>query len=839
MSRASCILWVSEQTAATYNNRPGHGGAKVPNASTTAESLEEDLSGTGGDVPNVRRTLHAPRGRGVPPHHSALAYAQGNPRKDAEISLRRAGPAGLLAAKNLLCNAPKDSFTVTVFDLHGGIGGLWPTSKEDTTRQVHPLMIANQSKHTMQFSDHAWEDGAPQLPRAWQVGRYLERYVSRYLTSHPHFTLRLNTRVVRAEQTNGDGSGWDVRLESRGQGQTQYFDYLVVASGYFGKPVVPECMSISPSATIPVIHSSQYRDLKQLLQTRSSAKGNILIVGGQMSGVEVSGTIATHLSSATNSPSGPSVPDLDQCSIRHIIQRPIWVFPLHTTAEVSVPGGTSLMIRANPGQKPKAAAAPFLPLDFSSYNRNNRPLPLFNTQGHVDVKTAQAVNGIFHSALGTDQSTFSPLLHVDDAAKAQPPYLAVSDWYCDFVRSGLISLSNGKVESFKGSTARLDDGTEIKDVVAIVLATGFDPSPCISYLPTNVLKILNHSPQHMEQPLALAFHGTHHPNVSALGFVGFYRSPYWGVMQMQARFLAEYWSTPMDARSEAMNLKLKSDNSIQRTLDLRDDPRLSQFPMGDYPFLMQEFSEALSIPRVDPSLSGIPMLSYNSLPLDMLTPARYPSPSDDVSAKTDAEKMRQDTVQVAIDGLATPRFVPRAVFRSLLGTWKLERELASRLPTHPSGHFSGTARFLLRDKTSDGLQCARQGLESTVSDEGAGLEYLYIEDGEFKTEQGFGFRASRRYIWRYDDNEESLSVWFTKPEDPKRADYLFHQIEFLQPEKGRDEGWSAKAGHVCIDDYYDVQYNFEFEAVNLKNWSIEYTVNGPKKDYSIRGAYAR
>ncbi|EFY97359.1 FAD dependent oxidoreductase [Metarhizium robertsii ARSEF 23] len=664
----------------------------------------------------------------------------------------------------------------------------------------------------MQFSDHAWEDGAPQLPLAWQVGRYLEQYMSRYLSSHPDFSLHLNTRVVRAERGDEDSSGWDVRLESGGREQTQHFEHLVVASGYFGKPITPEGVSIAPSAAIPVIHSSQYRDLKNLFGTRSSAKGKILVVGGQMSGVEVAGTIASHLSSATNSPDDFSVPDIDQCSIHHIIQRPIW---------------------------PKAAAAPFLPLDFSSYNRNNRPLPLVNTQGHVDEKTAQVVNGIFLNALGTDQSAFSPLLYVDDATKTQPPYLAVSDWYCDFVRSGLISLSNGKFESISGNTAKLDDGTQIDDVVAIVLATGFDPSPCVSYLPSKILKTLNHSPQHTEQPLALAFHGTHHPDVTGLGFVGFYRSPYWGVMQMQARFLAQYWSTPIDARPEALELKLKSDKSIQRTLDLRDDPRLSQFPMGDYPFLMQEFSEALSIPRVDPSLSGIPTLSYNSLPLDMLTPARYPSPSDDASAKADAEKLRQDTVHVARDGLTTPRFMPRAVFRSLLGTWKLERELTSKLPTHPSGHFSGTAWFLLRDKTSDGLQCARQSLGSSDPDEDGGMEYLYIEDGEFKTEQGFGFRASRRYIWRYNENEESLSVWFAKPGDPKRADYLFHEIEFLQPENGREKGWSAKAGHLCIDDYYDVKYNFAFQAVNLQNWSIEYTVKGPKKDYSIKGEYTR
>lgn len=732
-----------------------------------------------------------------------------------------AGPSGLVAAKTFLHNAPAGEFKVTVFDGQDGIGGLWPASKSDTTRQVHPLMVANQSKHTMHFSDHAWEHGAPQLPRAWQVGRYLEAYKERYLSSDQDFSLHLNTRVARTQLLSQGGPAWDVTLESEGKQETRRFHHVVVASGYFGKPVVPDGVSITPSATVPVIHSSQYRDLKSLLGNRSSARGKILIVGGQMSGVEIAGTIAAHLSSATHAPGTSSIGDVDQCSIHHVIQRPIWVLPLHTTAE------------------PKAAAAPFLPLDFSSYNRNNRPPPLVNTQGHLDGKTAQTVHGMLQTALGTDQSVFSPQLHVTEQTKVDPPYLAVSDWYCEFVRSGLISLSTGKCKSLGGNSAKLTDGTEINDVIAVVLATGFDPSPSISYLPENILTTLNHSPQHREQPLALAFHGTHHPDVPNLGFVGFYRSPYWGVMQMQARFLAEYWS-PSASSSEALRQKLESDKSIQTTLSLRNDPRLSQFPMGDYPFLMQEFSEALSIPRADPPLGGVPPLSHNRLPLDMMTPSRYPSPSDDAAARGDAERLRRDAVQTAIDGLTTPRFVPRAVFRSLLGTWKLERDLNSRLPTHPSGHFSGTAQFLLRGKTADGLQCAKQGLELSDSQgEDSGLEYLYVEDGEFKTNQGLGFRATRRYVWRYDEQRESLSVWFAKPDDPKRADYLFHEMEFLQPSEGRHGGWSARAGHLCIDDYYDVKYNFAFEAVNLKDWSIEYTVNGPKKDYTISGKYIR
>ncbi len=245
-----------------------------------------------------------------------------------------AGPSGLVAAKTLLHNAPKGAFQVSVFDAQDGIGGLWPTSKTDTGRLVHPLMVANQSRHTMHFSDLAWDAAAPQLPRAWQVGKYLERYLDRYLTGHPDFELRLGTRIVRADPMQDGRAGWQVLLRGPdGTEETRTFQRLIVASGYFGKPIIPD--SLAEPAAVPVVPSSQYRDLKSLLgdKPRNSGK-KILVVGGQMSGVEIAGTIASHLSSAANSPDPCGIPDIEQYSVHHVVQRPIWVFPLYTTPEV-------------------------------------------------------------------------------------------------------------------------------------------------------------------------------------------------------------------------------------------------------------------------------------------------------------------------------------------------------------------------------------------------------------------------------------------------------------------------------------------------------------------------
>ncbi|KAH7134232.1 hypothetical protein EDB81DRAFT_803478 [Dactylonectria macrodidyma] len=730
-----------------------------------------------------------------------------------------AGPSGLVAAKTLLHNAAPGEFKVSVFDAQENIGGLWPTAKTDTQRQVHPLMVANQSRHTMQFSELAWNDADSQLPQAWMVGKYLERYLARFLSGNPGFELKLGTRVTRAERPSVSSQGWNVTVGP--DAETHSFDYLLVASGFFGKPIIPE--NLSKESSVPVIHSSQYRDLHGLLGNGKPGGGKILVVGGQMSGIEIAGTIGTHLSSATNSPDPSTIQDVDKYKIHNVIQRPTWVFPLHTSP------------------KPASPAAPFLPLDFGSYNINNRPKPLANTQGHITEDTAKTLHGIFQNVIGSNQSEFSSLLRIDDSNNDQQPYMAVSDWYSDFVRLGLIELSKGKVEALNGSTATISGGSKIEDIAAVVVATGFDPSPCLDFF-KDILESLKHSPEHVDQPVALAFHGTHHADVPGLGFVGFYRSPYWGVMQMQARFITAMWSDNSSAvrSSEAFKTKLESDVSIQRTLDLRDDPRVSQFPMGDYLFLMNEFAEALSIEIEAPMTPPTPSLPHNDLPLDMLTPARYISASDDADSKEAALKSRKQTHEITTAGLTGTKFVARAVFRSLLGTWKLERDLESKLPTHPSGHFSGTARFLLREKTSDGLRCAANpdSTEAPCDDDG-GMEYLYIEEGQFQTGLGFSFTASRRYVWRYDELKDALSVWFAKPDDLQRADYLFHEIEFLKPEAATSKGWAAKAGHLCIDDYYDVKYDFGFQAVNLKQWGIEYTVKGPKKDYTIRGTYTR
>jgi hypothetical protein len=460
-----------------------------------------------------------------------------------------------------------------------------------------------------------------------------------------------------------------------------------------------------------------------------------------------------------------------------------------------------------------------------------------NGQGHITVEAATTFNSIFESVLGTDQKEFSPQIQIGADLREQQPFLAMSSHYGDFARSGLIGVHKAKMSAFEGSTVKLADGEEIKDVAAIILATGFDAAPSLEYLPADVLEAISFSPTHPSLPAALAFHGTHHPTYPSLGFVGYYRSPYWGVMEMQARFLAQQWTTP--AHPQAMRDALAGDDTMARTLALRDDARRSQFPMGDYAFLMQEFARALGMhispPRMTPPLR-------NGKSMDILTPARYAPPAASEAQRAEVQRNLAATHATALAGLTAARFVAGAVFRSLLGEWRLERDLVSRLPSHPSGRFVGTAQFLLRAGTADG-----RGSGDDAKEEDLGMEYLYIEDGNFTASNGMTFRATRRYVYRYDEARDVLSVWFACTDDNTRADYLFHGLEFIPPpeeddeeeNRARSKGWQAKASHLCIDDLYNVQYEFNFKAVNLQRWKIGYTVRGPKKDYTIDGVYSR
>lgn len=424
--------------------------------------------------------------------------------------------------------------------------------------------------------------------------------------------------------------------------------------------------------------------------------------------------------------------------------------------------------------------------------------------------------------LGTDQSEIgTDHLAITGDVRFEPPRLTASENYVEYVRSGDIKTIRGKVRSAVPDQPNAiiveENGTQqiIDDVGAVILATGFDASPSINFLPQDILQHLSYDESSDKFPLALNIHSTINASIPSLGFVGFYRSPYWGVMEMQARFLGKLWSGDAQAQKA-----LESDDTLDKLLELRADPRVAQFPMGDYAYLMESFSTTLGIQRQEPS--GDPETRTG-----IVLPSRYLYSHASETQKEQAALALSIIDSIFESSSTRGAFVAKAIFRSLQGTWNLSRSLKSSLSTFPSGTFTGTAKFLPRFPTAPSFDS----------------EYLYIEEGDFATDTGMTFKASRRYVYRYREDTDTLSLWFVKTDDNLGVDYLFHEMEVLVPEAGREQrkrsGWKAKSSHLCIADTYDVEYEFKFRGVNVEEWRQEYSVKGPNKDYRIKNTYRR
>ncbi|KAL8773657.1 MAG: hypothetical protein Q9209_001423 [Squamulea sp. 1 TL-2023] len=170
------------------------------------------------------------------------------------------------------------------------------------------------------------------------------------------------------------------------------------------------------------------------------------------------------------------------------------------------------------------------------------------------------------------------------------------------------------------------------------------------------------------------------------------------------------------------------------------------------------------------------------------------------------------------------------VFDALAGTWAIEREIKSALPTSPSGTFGGEAEFESRPPTAPEFD----------------KEYLYIENGKFTTGQGLTFTATRRYVYRYQRASGMVTAWFVKPDDNTVVDYLFHEIR-LDGSNGSDihdvldvNGVvKASSYHLCVKDHYTPSYVMHLNEGQLQDWKLAYQVKGPEKDYISEATYVR
>ncbi|OBT62887.1 hypothetical protein VE03_07601 [Pseudogymnoascus sp. 23342-1-I1] len=720
-----------------------------------------------------------------------------------------AGPGGLVAAKTFL----QRGFKVTVYEKDDKVGGIWAFPKRsESDGYLSSRTPTNLSKFTVGFSDLSWQSletgdsHVPMFPAAAQVGQYLELYRDRYV---PSSTFKLQHRVVSADRVEeGDGHRWKVVAETKADGtepgdpagantkqQLAYFDYVINAAGFFSKPSIPSRL-IPPSETVKEVHTSQFRELDDLFIERSSHTGtNILVYGGGNSAGEVASNIAFQLSSSQYSPNAATHNSrFEGVKVYHVTPRPLYAVPPY------VPGDS---------------ANTFIPLDFKIYELKWRqPGPIVSSSGPLAPEVAAARYTAIYGVSGDQKGLGAEALVTTEETT---PYATLSESYAEFVRSGLIIPIAGRVSGYKEqdlntvtAIVTTKDGTStlIPNIAASVIASGYTPTPALSFLSAATKQALSHDPTSPRLPILLQNYQTLHPALPDLGFIGFYEGPYWGVMEMQARLLAARWS------ETGGEVPPHPDESLERLRELRQamGERRSDVPQywfSDYIGYLEEIASALGLERNDD-----PFPSAGTGPI---SPARY-------LASTDAHGEAMATMadlEATLYECENGRFRARAAFRALQGRWLVERRVESKRVGLPPGVFVGTGTFHPRAPTKTGVD----------------LEYLYIEEGDFSLTTGEVSEASRRSVYRYTEETDTLSEWVVCP-----GDWMYRDHELVFGEVG-DGACTARAciersRGLGVEDEYRTDYLFEFRAVALGGVEVRFEI-GREGEYVSVAAYRR
>lgn len=351
-----------------------------------------------------------------------------------------AGPSGLVTAKTFLQHG---NYTVTVYEAADRVGGMWRAQPGEYGDKCSPDMKTNLSRFTVAFPDLSWSSvdlsdpmtGAPSpatppmFPKAWQVGRYLEKYTEKFGLKT---NILFNRKVVNAEILD-DSVTWQVSTYDSvtHQSSTQSFDYLVVASGFFDEPGRTFYPSVGDRA-FNIQHSSRFRDLYSL--TRKA--GKIAVIGGGISGSEAAAQAAFQISSARNSP-GKYKPIHTASTVYHIVNRPFYCLPR--------------FLPQNPykDSTQDANLAPtFLPLDLILYNLSRRGEGEISASiSTVPPDKAKKGHDFMRSVIGGDQQEYGNAALVYSSDQTQyPGYCGITDTYTEFVRSGLIVPIQGWVQ---------------------------------------------------------------------------------------------------------------------------------------------------------------------------------------------------------------------------------------------------------------------------------------------------------------------------------------------------------------------------------------------------------
>ena len=393
----------------------------------------------------------------------------------------------------------------------------------------------NISRYTTMFSDFPWPPNSDIFPNQQDVYSYINSYVEKFELKK---YIQFGCKVIEVKRKDNI---W--RVVWKKDKKTFYKDvkYIIIASGIFSKPFIPKIKGINKYKGT-ILHSKDYK------LPESFANQRIVVVGGSFSGIEIAADLYQHAKQVIN-----------------IVHRPIYILERYV-------GINSCK----------------LPLDLLFYKRptqntSNKP-PFIQEK---NLRTNQFLN-----KLCVKQNQISQL-RTPSSMSTNPAYVAISDDYLHGVEKEKIIMKLGSIAYLDSKGVVLKDGQR-QDTDVIIFCTGYQLD--LSFLNKKLQKALYYDPKDKLQPILLHKLTFNH-QLTNMAFVGVYRGPYFGIMELQARWANMVFTNKLNTPDQNdMVQSLASEKNIKY-----QTPR-PQFPHGDYVNLAEDLAKEIG---VLPSLSEI------------------------------------------------------------------------------------------------------------------------------------------------------------------------------------------------------------------------------------------
>jgi len=334
----------------------------------------------------------------------------------------------------------------------------------------------NTSYFSSMFSDFPWPKDTELFPDQCAMYKYLNDYVD-------HFGIRkfikLSSEINTVEKVNG--SEWSLKWSNQqGTMTTEQFNYLIVATGVFSRAGKHDIQGLE-HFNGEILNVSEYRDANLYRDKR------VLVVGTSFSGAEAAGEIGT----------------VSKYPVIQLINKPYYVVKKITNGK---------------------------PIDAHLYSRE-----LADYLSKQDPTKISDIIHAFYGSLSRENDNVQDL----NPDKSLAPFLTISNSYLDRIKDKKVEiLLNKECSGFdeNGLLTYKKQQQEIKEKIDVIVFC--DGYLCqIPFLPKEVKDKMKFIQDDKFLPLLL------HKCIFCLDnptlfFIGMYKGPSYGSMELQARWIS-------------------------------------------------------------------------------------------------------------------------------------------------------------------------------------------------------------------------------------------------------------------------------------------------------------